>query len=276
MPLPDPFNEVEFVQKVVRRYINSEIREHFSDLGGDNWEPGITTTRAAMRHALTHQDSDPLLLTLLRLFVYYFIFGRARALQTPVYGIPVPSYQESVVHLPQVKLFFHEPWRNDFAIIPAVTAEITFRLIGETSESMTEAKAERLAKKIKTSFAIPERFAWTKGREIATYRDKQRGYDFKLYVRDETQARRVIEQVLDIQGHTPDWEFLSISTSKRNFTNTAPTGRVYGKTRRLPRRRPVANVRFQYADLHIWGLPNPVTLVDCTYGRNALERGYGA
>ncbi len=275
MPLPDPFSDVEQIQALIRQTINREIRAHFSDLGGDDWDPDVTTTRGQMRYCLTHKDDDTLQLTLLRMFLYYFTYGQAKALQTPVYGIPVPSYQESVVHLPQVKLFFVETYRNDFRIIPPVTAEITFRLIGESSESMTEAKAEILANKIKTLFAGAQRFTWNKGREIATYRDKQRGYDFKLYVRDETEARRVIEQILDIQGHTPEWENLSISVSKRNFTNTAPTGRVYGKTRRLPRRRPVAEVKFSLAELHIWGLQHPVTLVAPSYfNRRALAYSF--
>jgi hypothetical protein len=37
---------------------------------------------------------------------------------------------------------------------------------------------------------------------------------------------------------------------------------IYGKTRRRPRRRPIADVRFQCALLHVHGLPNPIVLYD--------------
>lgn len=267
MPLPDSFNDVEHVQAVIRRYINKEVRESFSDLGGDDWDPDITTSRGSMRKALTHEDSDPLVLTALRMFLYYFTYGQARALQAPVYGIPVQSFQESVKFHPQIRLYFYEDFSDREIPNTPVTGEISFRLIGETESTINESKARTYANKIKTLFASGAGFSWHKGKELWTYYDLARGYKLQIYAFSESEARRVIEQVLDIQGHSPDWdEHLIDSTKRKNLktTSTQKTEFIYGKQRKLPRRLPATHVRFKFAELHVWGLPNGITLVDRT------------
>lgn len=105
MTVPPEFNETEHFQGVCRRYLNKEIREAFKELGGDDWTPEVGTTRGSMRHALTHKDTDTMQMTLGRMFLYYFTFGKAQALQAPIYGIPATHFQESIKFYPQVRLF---------------------------------------------------------------------------------------------------------------------------------------------------------------------------
>lgn len=265
MAIPPEFNEVEHLQSVIRRYINKQVREDFRDLGGDDWEPDVTTTRAAMRYALTHKDNDPLQITLGRMFLYYFTYGKARELQAPVYGIPINTFHELFEFHPQIRLYFYE----DFDLVEdgykPVEAEITFRLMDEKNNTITPAKAETLARKIQTLFGRNRGFVWKKGRETWAYYDVRRGYRLRLLAFNETEAKKVIEQVLDIQGHIPDWEaHLSVTKKERNFPIIPDTHFIYGKSRRKPRSRPVAYVRFRYAELKVWGLFNDITLVDLT------------
>jgi hypothetical protein len=135
MPLPEPFSDVEHLQALIRRYINQEIREHFSDLGGDDWEPDISTTRGAMRKALTHEDSDPLQLTILRLFTYYFIYGQAKALMPDVYGIPNTVFDQVRAYRPQICLYFSGSETPSDNVHKRVGGEISFRLMNETSST---------------------------------------------------------------------------------------------------------------------------------------------
>lgn len=44
---------------------------------------------------------------------------------------------------------------------------------------------------------------------------------------------------------------------------------IYGKQKRPPRRRPVETVKFKYAEMHVWGIPSAITLVDITGNRPA-------
>jgi hypothetical protein len=46
------------------------------------------------------------------------------------------------------------------------------------------------------------------------------------------------------------------------YPTIPPTERIYGENRKLPRSKPIADVRFVRAELHIWGRPEPVILID--------------
>ncbi len=265
MAVPPEFNEVEHLQATIRRYVNRQIREDFQDLGGDNWEPETGTTRGAMRHALTHKDTDPLPVTLSRMFLYYFTYGKAQALQAPIYGMPSIAFQELFRFKPQIRLLFIEDQSLVEDGYEPVKAEVTFRIMDETESTMTPAKAQVLANRINSLFAAGQGFTWKKGHEKWLYFDNSKGYQLRILAWNETEAKKIIEQVLDIQGHTPDWEaFLSVSTKKRSFLAIPKMKFVYGKNRREPRDRPVAFVRFRLAELHLWGMFNTVTLVDKT------------
>lgn len=265
MAIPPEFNEVEHLQSVVRRYVNRQIREDFQDLGDDTWEPETGTTRGAMRHALTHKDNDSLPMSLSRMFLYYFTYGKAAALQAPIYGMPSIAFQELFRFKPQVRLLFLEDQSLVDDGYEAVKAEISFRIMSETETTMTPAKAQVLANKINTLFAEGKGFTWKKGHEKWIYYDQSKGYQLSLLAWNEVEAKKIIEQVLDIQGHSPDWEeHLTVSTKKRSFLTIPKMKYVYGKNRREPRDRPVAFVRFRYAELHLWGMFNAITLVDKT------------
>lgn len=267
MPVPPEFSETEHLQNLIRRYINRAVREDFSDLGGENWDPDVTTTRGAMRHALTHKDEDAFQITLARMFLYYFTFGKAQKLQTPIYGIPIAEYDEAVTFAPQIELYFAESLDEVETDFQPLHGRIKFRLVGETSEGMTRAKAEVYARKVKTSFTPNNGFRWHKGWHRANYIDKKRGYDLRLNVSDKAEGKRIVEQVLDIQTDTPDWKLFGFSERddpSGAFPTTPGTDRIYGQTRRLPRKRPRGYVRFRIADLHIYPMARPITLVDMT------------
>ncbi|MCY7272387.1 MAG: hypothetical protein LH702_01240, partial [Phormidesmis sp. CAN_BIN44] len=106
------------------------------------------------------------------------------------------------------------------------------------------------------------------------YKDPSKGYNFQLYIWNETEAKRVIEQVLDIRGHSPNWEkYLDGTTKKKTFPIVPGNQFLFGKSRRKPRERPIATVRFKYAELKIHGLPNDIQLVDRTgFRRNPLVK----
>lgn len=181
-----------------------------------------------------------------------------------VYGVPVTTFQDLYEFAPQVKLMFYQTKLEAGDDNPPATGEVNFRITGETHETFTEAKALLLANKIDEKFALGTVFVWHKGKQIVSYIDKAKGYKFQLYVPDEVEGRRIIEQVLDIRGHSPDWNRLTISKSTKTFPDIPSREIIYGQSRRTPRRRPVEDARFRYAELHIWGLTSAVTLVDTT------------
>lgn len=266
MPLPEPFSDVEHWQRVVRREYNDEIRQHFRDKFGDSgsWDAEIETTRGQMLQALLHQDSDPVQLTLGRMQLYQFVFTQRQ--EVPILFDETKRPTDDFTYKPEIKLYFTQS-RTEIAKgeVPA-TGEITYRIMTESSESLTEAEVRTRANRIKTLFTEPSLFVWHKGKEKFTYVDKPNGYNFKLLVTTETEAKRIIEQVLDIENKTPDFDRLVHHEDKATYNNIVQTKRIYGKLRKVPRRRPTEDVKFRYASLKVNGIPRPIYIVDCRYG----------
>lgn len=266
MPLPEPFSDVEHCQRVVRREYNDEIREHFKDKFGESssWDAEIETTRGQMLQALLHQDSDPLQLTLVRMQLYDFVFGKRQAIPETINMYDRP--QEDFTRRPEIKLYFSQSRRDIPKHQPPATGEITYRIMTETSESLTEANMQIRANKIKNLFTQPGLFIWHKGRLQYSYVDMPNGYIFRLYVTSEIEAKRIIEQVLDIETKIPNWDLLREHRSLKAPSISVQTKRIYGKNRKVPRWRPIEDVKFRYASLKVDGIPRPIYILDCRYG----------
>src|SRR5574339_538846 len=110
MPLPEGFNEFEFLQDLVRRWQNRIVKEEFNHLGGDEFDPDVTISEQALRHACTIKDNDTAEMVNMRLYLYYFLHGKAKKLQPPIYGTPVPNYKENteITSNPQIYLYFSQ------------------------------------------------------------------------------------------------------------------------------------------------------------------------
>lgn len=181
-----------------------------------------------------------------------------------VYGIPSAEVQEQKKFKPHVTLYFEQDIKEVAAGYGPVTGEISFRLMKEESETLTETKLKILAQKIKSKFGGSTPFVWNKGKEYWTYTDAKLGYKLQLLCPSQTEAMRVVEQVLDIQSHSPEWEKLKQNANAKPSTAYPSTPKkvvILGKSRRLPRRRPVAKVRFRYAHILVWGITQPIELV---------------
>ncbi len=67
-----------------------------------------------------------------------------------IYGIPPTYYQESNKFLPQVLLYFLEDPEDVDPNFKAVDGQLSFRIMGETSQTINPEKANILANKIAT------------------------------------------------------------------------------------------------------------------------------
>jgi hypothetical protein len=262
MPLPDNFNSSEHLQSTLIRVFNRIIRDEFSDTGD---EPDLNVPRSSLKQACLLNDDDTNTMMLLRLFLFYFGLGKIKELIPVFYGEPIHEIQASRKYQPKVTLIFKESERDaiDRDSRPS-WGEISFRLMNETSETLTKQKLTTLANKIRTEFGTGNGFIWNKGKDMATYIETSRGYDFKLLCRTKEHAKAVVNKVLDIQGHSPNWENFNYKENEAKntaFPVTPPNIRILGKTKKTPVRRPNVDVIFRRADVHIWGLPEPITLI---------------
>ena len=180
------------------------------------------------------------------------------------YGIPVTTFQDVYKFHPQVKLMFYQIKAETRNSNPPIYAEITYRIVGETPETFTRANGVLRAQAIKRLFIDSNLFVWKKGKDIVTYRDERNGYDFRLRVRSKEEGKRIITQVMGIESKIPEWKFLNHVESDATFPDIPETKLIFGEQRRMPRRRPLEDVKFRYAELHLFGLTNAITLVDTT------------
>jgi len=267
MSLPDQFNAFEHLQDTWRKVHNRRVREHFRDLAepDQEWDATIETPRGALRVACTMSDNDTADMTIIRTLLFWVVLGEASALQVPVYGIPVPAYQEARKFNPQIMLYFQEDLQDVADGYAPVTGEITFRLMNQSAQTLSQAEVQQYALRVRSAFASGMGYVWKKGKVMCSYTDRERGYQFKMLCRSKAEGKSLIQQVLDIQNHTPNWKFLNTSENEEvmeRYPTVPPNQTILGRSRRMPRARPIADVRFQFASLHIWGLQNPIVLVD--------------
>ncbi|MBH8561643.1 hypothetical protein I8748_05525 [Nostoc sp. CENA67] len=271
MPLPPNFDEWENLQDIVRLEHNKAVKAYFKNQPDDD----VSTPKRRLKHSCIMKDSDTSTMTLMRMWLFEITCGHAQALQRPVYGVPVAEFQPDRTFKPQIKLYFLEPYNfeihNDDT--PQTEGEITFRLMHETSETISRTDAERIARQIKNVFATPP-FVWHKGHFKCTYTDSERGYKLNLLVPNKAEGERIIRAVLEIQEHPFDRDFIQYIDNDRVYSTNPGTHRVYGRTVKKFARRRQAPVKFRHAQLLIWGKQNPVNLV-ATSGtrlRSVIER----
>ncbi len=250
-------NQKSFLRKVYNR----EVNEWFRDIA-ENELLDNSTARKQAKKACLIQSKDSQNMSLIKMLSFRHLVQQTH-LMTNCYGIPIDSLQEKVAFRPQVHLFF----RQDSSAVAGdrrpVEGEISFRLINETSSTMTEAKARLLATKIKNEFAINNGYIWKKGKISCIYQDQEYGLKLKILSISETEGRELINKVLDVVGANYNNDYLRVSEPKRSSeTNPTTSSLVYGKQRKDKRWRPTANVRFRYAVLTVHGMQHRIILVD--------------
>ena len=259
----------ELLQSTIRKYLNREVREWFRDVDFDSLD--ISTPRGALVQSCRHDDNDSFLMTLGRAMLFDSLVRQR--FQSALLGgsdeTGESRYKETVRRRvrPQLKLFFIEDLNDVAEGYAPVAGRISIRLMQYDESSLTPTVARTFATKVRTLFASGNGFVWRKGKEMCTYTDWDSGYQLQLLCRSKAEGRRIVEQVLDIQNDSPRWEYFEHKENEEPataFPTIPERDFIYGESRRTPRRRPIADVRFQYASLKIAGLPQPVVLVDRT------------
>ena len=271
MALPEEFSEWENLQDLVRLEHNKAVREYFKNQEDND----ISTPKARLKHTCLIKDEDTATMTQLRLWLFEVTCGHAASLQTPIYGVPVQELQSQFEFKPQIKLYFLEPFDHEThsSGLPQAQGEITFRLMHESSETISRSHAEQLARRIKQVFATPI-FTWEKGWYNATYIDKIRGYQLRILVKSKAEGERVVRHVLEVQEHAFDRDYFQYIEHDKTYSTNPGTHRVYGRTVKKNIRRRRVDIKFKYAQLLIWGIPHPINLVATSGSRlkSVIER----
>ena len=261
--------DVEFFQSFCRKYINKAIRAYFSDISEVNEDSlSVNSPRQATKKLLLHKDTDTLPLTLGRLLFWWL--ETKGLMDEYIYGIPSTDFEISNTYYPQVKLHFREDkYEAATNNRRAARSEVSFRW---READYTQANIKALADKVVADFVNPI-FFYQRGRTLYSYVDKQLGYYFSVTVKTEEDAKKIIKQTINLQDEIePDWtNKLRKHEDNRNYS--APgTVTVMGNIITKPKKRPIAKVQFQHAELFIPGTTKPIILVDRTNNRPSAIR----
>jgi hypothetical protein len=184
-----------------------------------------------------------------------------------VYNFTPERVQNIRSYQPEVVIKFLQPRKEKAKDKNQLTGQISFRLANKKAETITDAEVLTIAQNIKAKFATPP-FIWSKGKLLVSYCDWEKGYQFQLLVSSKIEAKRIIEQVLDLQGHSPQWEYLNLinnESPEKSFDETPKKKLILGKQEEQPVKRREGNVRFQYAQLFLCGREKPITLCDISH-----------
>lgn len=266
MPLPSNFNRWSHLRSVLLNSHNKLVREEFADVGGDNWSPEITTSRGSLRVACTVQATDSVNIAMTKMQLFYDTLGYGKSSDV-IYGLPAGLYQEMVRYYPQVFLYFKEDKASAMShpTTPRGEGKLSVRLLGVTTEEITQATVNLVASRVRAQFSGGSGFVWQKGRRNFVYYDKDKGLQFKILNRVTTHGQEVAQSLLAVIGESYNnkWATPAIPQNQTaRYPKNPGSFSAFGKIYRKIQHRPEVDVRFQYAVLHLHGIPRPIALVD--------------
>lgn len=240
-------NDFENLQSVYIRTYNKLVRQSFRE---DIPDDDITTPEAQMKAACLIKDSDSALQMLLKSNMFFMVREEGRRLHPPIYEAVMPD-QEPVVNHPQLILRFSEDQaaQQRARRKQPKTVRISFRIMNQTVSQISQSDCDRFQTAIRSQF--PNTFYFKTGRTKMSYYDDQRGYRLIIAPHSTAIGERLIDRVLAIQGHSPNWERLTVSEAPRRNFSRRDTVTILGQQRQLPDRRPIADVRLRKATLKL-------------------------
>jgi hypothetical protein len=270
-PTPPPdsaqpqFDPWEHLQDVLRRVFKKEVLEEFKDIQDDDFKD-ISTARRSLKTACLPDDNDTSAMLTLRMMLFYIVLRRAQDMQAPLIGMPYWDAGVDRKHKPQVILHFSQD-RSELknpGDIP-VTGRISFRLMNETTQSISEAKLKVIAQRIKTSFNSDAESKWYRGRNMGVYHAPDQGMGFKIQTDTKAHALDLVKTICLIAGEIFNGEYFRYSTPDdptASYPANPGNQTIMGKVYKKPIRRQICTVRFRYAVAIIHGRPTPIPLFD--------------
>lgn len=268
MPEPDNFSSTEQFQDINKKIANKIVREYFKDVTALEDNLDLTTSRQALLKACLHKEDDTLLLTIGRnqLFNQYTTYARD---QIPIVaGSLLDEIDANVTYKPKITLYFKEDEDDVDPGHKPARMEVSWRLIDETTQTITKAKLTTIANKIRTNFGSGSGYLFKRGRKFVSYSKLSEGYNFRLRARSFAEGKNLIREILLMNSHTLDSEILKMSevdNEAEAFPYNPGTVTLFGKRRSMPRKRPMVNVKFKYAYATVNGWGKPVYLYSKNY-----------
>jgi len=151
-----------------------------------------------------------------------------------------------------------------------IRGEISFRIMDKTDndnnslEKLTKTDLANYAKAIAEQLGGVKPFVWEKGKMIVSYRNRNQGFEGWYPVKSKASGLALITKLLAILKLPIDKTCVKYSETDdaaKAYPDTPAQFQIFGETVTLPHKRPIANVRFQNADIQLPSIKKTIPLV---------------
>lgn len=128
--------------------------------------------------------------------------------------------------------------------------EKSLRLMKVDPTTVTFQQIQGVAQKIHSKFNA---FQLSLGKISFNYTEWDKGVQLQqMYLANQAEARKLVEQILDIEGYSPDWDFLNYTASvqpESRYPETPEKVVIAGQNIRTDQQRPLGTVKFNHAEI---------------------------
>lgn len=238
----------EGLDRIARFLHNKAVRRYFRDIQDDD-TPDLTQPRVAARTYFLLQDDDSAIYAdkAMTLFTQYCLNDQANEIN--YYSVPIDTWNITSSHLPQITLYFKPRITADNPNKSIRPMEVSFR-VREDKVPNTDAELRLIANDINRVFNTPP-YRYERGRFKMSYRDKRLGYEFILGFRVETEAIKLIKDVMSIFNDVDEFNNSLLKRSEpiqETYVASEQRVRIRGKNVQLPNRYENVNFVFSHCD----------------------------
>ena len=273
------------IQAAIRKTLNRQVKQTISDQRdyardleewidraskGTNGEKGMPVPkndRQRLALLCMHFEGEPITVTIAKM-LFFSLYVKPN-IPDGFYGVPATNFHDSVEFFPQIELLFRETVAQQVRAGRKYPVHSSINIRWRVTENEVaspgfETMQETMARKIATEF---KGYKLERGVVKASYYDKLKSYHLTYFAQSEATAKEFFKKVLSLQGDTFESENFTIAERRASFTADQYKS-VSGKRVKLPRKRPVADIKFYGSNLKIHGIVQPRCLVDAGCGGN--------
>jgi hypothetical protein len=228
---------------------NKEVKDYFRDIPDTNTDKRQPRVAAKEYFLIKDDDSSTYQVRAMQIFQAYV---SAANKEMDYYSVPIDSYHLVSSHLPQITLYF----RPKKAVTDTSTKsksrrpmEVSFRVRQEKLPK-TDTELRAIAASIKRIFDTPP-YKYTRGKNKLSYQDRELGYEFIIGFQTESEALKLMKDVMSILNDMSSLNESKIRRSepvKSTYVASEQRVKIRGKYKQLPDRYDTVDFVFSHAD----------------------------
>ncbi|NET91528.1 MAG: hypothetical protein F6K45_26205 [Kamptonema sp. SIO1D9] len=264
-------------RQFVRKFWNQEINAFFKDVPDEEIIDSTTGRRYAKAACLIGaKDSQNMALVKMMTFRHLILKDWDKP---DIFGVPVDAHRSvKRAGIPQITLHFFPAYEfegteeDSLRYSEIGKSRISFRWMEHKDDYPSESEITQMANKIKTAFGSSSGYLWKKGKNLYSYTEWDKGYQFQILATQESDAKDLCREVLGLRSHSfESTRFQSVLNDDPTeaYPTTPRSELIAGEMVRHPAERPVLNVRYRYSTIYI-PPRKPFTLHDRLGLRDAM------